>query len=238
MIGMLIPDLETGSYQSRDTRQPQTTSQNEPNVLPASTEPQNRQIDPNVAYTIIKEEVAETGFKRIDVRLNKEVSEDTLRNIALKLKAQDSQSYPLTFICYYLTGMKVDAWPWATSHFNPDLNVKILELTATQKKAMEEKKTNSNTGSREIEAWVMAEFYVKACLKSPSTADFGSIWGGDYQNPKTHVSYLGNKEYLVRGWVDSQNAFGATVRTDFSLKLKDEGDYSWTLLEGPTMKQR
>lgn len=102
----------------------------------------------------------------------------------------------------------------------------------------EARKATTDAGDRKVEAWVMAQFYVKACLKSPGTADFGGLWGGDYQNPKTHVSYLGNNEYLVRGWVDSQNAFGATVRTDFSLKLRDEGGYSWSLIEGPVMVPR
>lgn len=99
-------------------------------------------------------------------------------------------------------------------------------------------KATSDTPDRRIEAWVMAQFYVKACLKSPSTADFGGLWGGDYQNPKTQVRYLGNNEYLVIGWVDSQNSFGATVRTNFSLKLKHKWGDRWDLIEGPTMVQR
>lgn len=89
-----------------------------------------------------------------------------------------------------------------------------------------------------IEAWVVAEEFVKDYLKSPSTADFGGVWGGDYQNPETCVAYMGDSTYLIKGWVDSQNSFGATVRTDFLLIVKYKGNENWSLLKTPVMAQR
>jgi len=70
--------------------------------------------------------------------LNKKISEDALRVIAFKLKAQDPRSYERTFICYYIPGMEVGAGAWATTHFNPNLKVKILGMTADQEKALKQ----------------------------------------------------------------------------------------------------
>jgi hypothetical protein len=86
-------------------------------------------------------------------------------------------------------------------------------------------------------AWVMAEAFVKSGLKSPSTASFGSVWGSDYQDYEKCVTALGDNTYVVAGWVDSQNGFGATLRTDFVLKIKKEGN-RWVLVDGPVMATR
>lgn len=80
--------------------------------------------------------------------------------------------------------------------------------------------------SRRIEAWVMAQDFVKQNLKSPSTASFGSLFS-DYQSPDDTVSVLGNGKYRVRGWVDSQNSFGAMLRTRFTCDLEYLGNDRW-----------
>lgn len=108
------------------SRQPSVTSQ-------ADQQGQKLQepaIPSDVTFSIIDSSTI-PGIKRsLDVRLNKKVSEHTLRAIALKLMAQDSRPYDRTFITYYLPGMTVGAGAWATTHFNPDLDVRILGLTA------------------------------------------------------------------------------------------------------------
>ncbi len=77
----------------------------------------------------------------------------------------------------------------------------------------------------------MAQRFVKDRLKSPGTADFGSVWGGDYQAPRDHVEVVGVNTYVVKGWVDAENAFGGTMRCDFRCKLQDEGNGEWRCLE-------
>jgi len=59
-----------------------------------------------------------------------------LRNIAYKMKAQDPRNYERIFICYYLPDMKVGSGAWATTHFNPELEVKIIGLTAEQENTL------------------------------------------------------------------------------------------------------
>jgi hypothetical protein len=86
-----------------------------------------------VSFSIIDSSTVPGIKRRLDIRLNRKVSEQTLRTIALKLKAQDSRAYDRTFITYYLPGMAVGAGAWATTHFNPVLEVRILGLTAEDK---------------------------------------------------------------------------------------------------------
>lgn len=89
-----------------------------------------------------------------------------------------------------------------------------------------------------IDAWVMAEKFVTAELRSPSTASFGGLLSGNRQDPDEHVARLGNGQYRVSGWVDSQNAFGATVRTNFTLTLQHLGGQQWQCTEGPLFFER
>ncbi len=58
------------------------------------------------------------------------------------------------------------------------------------------------------EAWSCAVDIVKNNLKAPSTAKFCSFNDGT-------VTHLGNGEYKVTGWVESQNSFGAMIRSNF-----------------------
>jgi len=100
-------------------------------------------------------------------------------------------------------------------------------------------KSNNLASDRRIEAWTMAERFVTERLKSPSTANFGGLLSGNYQNPEECVTSLGQGEYRVKGWVDSQNAFGATVRTQFVLMVKDMGDNkTWQMVGEPVMLQQ
>jgi len=87
-------------------------------------------IPADVTYTVIGE-TRLPGIKRsVDIRLNKHVSEDTLAAIAKAVRASDGGRYDRTFIGYYLPDMQVDAGYWATTHYNPDLDVRILAFTA------------------------------------------------------------------------------------------------------------
>ena len=76
-------------------------------------------------YTITNEETLTDIKTMIDIRLESEVDKEILHKIANELREDGRRKYKRVFICYYLPGMKVDAGAWATSHFNPDLEVKI-----------------------------------------------------------------------------------------------------------------
>ena len=71
-------------------------------------------------------------------------------------------------------------------------------------------------------AWAYMQIFVEKQLKSPKSADF-PFGGGTY-----HTKDLGNGRYEVNSYVDSNNAFGAEIRTNFKgvIKRKDGG---WVL---------
>ena len=86
----------------------------------------NNKTTEDLTYRIIQENKIPDIKRSVDIRINCRVSKDKLREIALTIKAKDKSQYERTFICYYLPNMIVDEGAWATTHFNPELEVKIL----------------------------------------------------------------------------------------------------------------
>jgi hypothetical protein len=72
-------------------------------------------------------------------------------------------------------------------------------------KLLSEKYTKSN-------ALIDSRQFVEKRLKSPSTADFSS----ETQN---NVKKVNDSTFVVTGYVDSQNSFGALIRTNYSCKI-------------------
>jgi hypothetical protein len=81
-----------------------------------------------IHYTIINEETYLDIKTSIDIRLDSEVDEEILYKIANELWEDGREKYERVFICYYLPDMEVDAGAWATTHFDPKLEVKISAL--------------------------------------------------------------------------------------------------------------
>lgn len=77
---------------------------------------------------------------------------------------------------------------------------------------------NSKNENREIEAWVCAQDVVRSSLKSPASAKFCS-----YTEATVSCDY--GADYTIRGYVDAQNGFGATIRSYFvvTLTLTEKG---------------
>ena len=103
----------------------------------ANTQPQGQApvVPATATYSIIQTNIVTGIRKSIDVRLDEEVTEDALRAIALELKSGDSRHYERTFIVYYLPGMPAGAGGWATTHFDPALEVRILGLARQEERA-------------------------------------------------------------------------------------------------------
>ena len=77
-------------------------------------------------------------------------------------------------------------------------------------------------------ACIMAENYVTPNLKSPGSAEFQGCQKQKYGGAT--VIYDGDGLYFVHGYVDSQNSFGAMLRTTYFVELKDMGNSQWTLI--------
>jgi hypothetical protein len=63
-----------------------------------------------------------------------------------------------------------------------------------------------------IDAFVMAKQLMESRLKAPRTAEFASISDSNIRN-------LGGNEWEVSSYVDSQNSFGAMIRTRFTITM-------------------
>ena len=66
------------------------------------------------------------------------------------------------------------------------------------------------------DAWIYAKQEVRAYLKAPSTAQFCSY-------SPDRVTSIGEDRYEIKGYVDAQNSFGATVRSYFTVTLTLSG---------------
>lgn len=80
-----------------------------------------------------------------------------------------------------------------------------------------------------VSAWIMSQEFVKQNLKSPSTADFGSVFG-DFQSYEDVVTVLHDGRFVVKAWVDAENAFGATLRSRFTCVIEHVGNDRWRLV--------
>lgn len=72
-----------------------------------------------------------------------------------------------------------------------------------------------------------SEEFVKARLRSPSTADFPFL-----ENENSFATAVGDCTFVVLSYVDAQNAFGATVRSSYVARIKyDQAAEEWQLIE-------
>lgn len=71
-------------------------------------------------------------------------------------------------------------------------------------------KKDTGTKVTYVEAYITSKKLVKARLISPSTADFP--YACDY-------SQTNDTSFIIKSYVDSQNGFGATLRTNYVMTL-------------------
>lgn len=64
-------------------------------------------------------------------------------------------------------------------------------------------------------AAIQCQDFVRNRLNSPATADFPFL--------DREVRSEGNETYFVISYVDSQNGFGATIRSDFNCRIRYAG---------------
>lgn len=82
------------------------------------------------------------------------------------------------------------------------------------------KRFDMDNVSDKIDLNVQAQQFVLQGLKSPSTAKFPPL--------TFNVDDLGNEKYKIESYVDSQNSFGAMIRSNWSVTMKLVGE-RWIL---------
>ncbi|MDP8245725.1 MAG: hypothetical protein P9L94_16705 [Candidatus Hinthialibacter antarcticus] len=137
---ILICLISCNNYQSSTTEKKKLSTKIETNASIQRVS----MIPEDVKYNIISENTLHSIKRTLEIRLNKKVPEKILKEIALELKYSDFNNYERTFITYYLLDMTVGAGAWATTHFNPELEVKILGLTEEKENKLIETKSSSN----------------------------------------------------------------------------------------------
>ena len=82
-----------------------------------------------------------------------------------------------------------------------------------------------STDSKLMDACYMSQGFVEDRLRSPSSADFENCYDAV-------LSYLPDEDiYTVFTYVDSQNGFGAMLRTYYYTELKYIGSEKWKLID-------
>ncbi len=115
--------------------------------------------------------------------------------------------------CGYKLKKKLGCFSWIAIIFIIVVIITIIEVM-TRSTSSDRDYTSERT------AYNLSKDYAKQNLKSPSTASYPGLF-----ESKDHVKDLGNGRYQINSWVDSQNGFGATIRTKFScVMVKKSGD--------------
>lgn len=89
--------------------------------------------------------------------------------------------------------------------------VKACELTPEEKAAAEQASIDREC-KNPIAAQVMSQNFIKQHLKSPASADFPI--------QTNRAIYKGNCLHLIESYVDSQNGFGALIRSQTFVQLR------------------
>lgn len=85
-----------------------------------------------IEYTVINKSTLKNRKCTLNIRLEKKVQKELLENFAVFLKNAEKNQYEIMFINYYLPGMALGSGAWATSHFNPTLQVNIWGATTEE----------------------------------------------------------------------------------------------------------
>jgi len=91
-------------------------------------------------------------------------------------------------------------------------------------------KAEKQYAADDMDARIYAKLYVEKALKAPATAKWPSSTSYYVENAKDKKGNHLKDVWEVSGYVDSQNSFGAMIRSQWYVKLKKTGTDSWKLL--------
>ena len=122
-------------------KQPTTTTSQTDTTLPSE-----------LTYKIVNETINDTISKiNLDIELSRKVNEQVLTNLAYKLRGTRTK-YDKVWISYTLPKMKIGSGAWATSHFTPNLEIKIIGST-------DKEESNSNNAATNFEGKQIGKWY-------------------------------------------------------------------------------
>lgn len=105
-------------------------------LLRTSVFADNAVIPKDIKITVIEQNTKLTIKRSLVIMLNKKVTKEVLRTIALKLKQSDPTTYERTFIAYYIKDLGIEDGFWARTDFTPNLDVRVIGFSIEQEKAL------------------------------------------------------------------------------------------------------
>lgn len=190
-------------------------------LISCGTDRNQKAVGEEKQYSIIKEEKMGNIKSTIDIRLKSDVDKEALTKIANKLKKDGRSNYQRIFINYYLPEMEVGEGAWATSHFNPDLEVQILGITKEEKdKLLKEK---SPVQGNLIGRWLDDTLFVESVY---TISRIGGVlkltikYKDGSESVKKLTEKIANKQ---KRWIEEDNDFGEyyVLNDDGNLSIYD-----------------
>ncbi|MEQ8475568.1 hypothetical protein [Fulvivirga sp.] len=99
---------------------------------------------------------------------------------------------------------------WKGKEYYPSYELKKEPILSE-----DEEKDNYESNQNKLFAYNGAIEVIKERLISPSTAKFPSL-----QDRLKQITYIGKGKYSIDSWVDSQNSYGAIIRSRFSCVIE------------------
>jgi len=194
MLGIIIPTLIIALMGG--IKEPSQSSNTPPITNKVQTS--NFKIPSDVQFSIINIDKFQNIKRVVDIRINKRISKDVLKTIALKIKQEDPNNYDSTYIGFYLPKMKVNSGYWATAFFRPNLEIKFWGTTkeAFERSLSQQKK--EQPGETVIGVWTDELFPGSHCLitiyKKDNKLFMRKVYSDQSQGDYECVTYkLGNQ---------------------------------------------
>lgn len=153
---------------------------------------------------------SDTGELIVQTKLKYENINKIKKQLEKKMDIEASDDYTTSFeidIPNYNPEMRTYMLFWESLREDGLIEIRFNQYS---KSLVTNSNKNDNAPHTDREAWVCAQNIVEDYLKSPSTAKFCTF-------KDATVTYLGDDKYKVRGYVDAQNSFGATIREYFTV---------------------
>lgn len=133
-LGVVKPEDTTSTTETHapvgaDAMYPEPPQQTE-KPLAVETEP-SPTVSSIAGYSIISDDYLYSIKRTVLVALDERVTEADLTAIAEAIKEQATHPTDRTFISYRVDGTTSGMY-WATTHYNPDLSVRIIGMTASE----------------------------------------------------------------------------------------------------------
>ena len=179
---------------------------------------QNKEKLNNANYTIENQNFLKKMKATFDVRLEDKISKEAIKAIANDIK-RNNPGYDKYFIIYLLPGMEINNGAWATSHFNPSLEVNILgrqtddtsKIDKSSSDINEEKiigKWEDNTlGKLFIIHKDSSNYKLRTIYKDGSFGDKKLTKKGNIYKFDNRESYIKIEKNGYLGWYDQDGRF-------------------------------